>query len=67
MFATIDSTIALMFALMFALFIYAAILIVAAAAFYRSGRHEVAGMGEAHPLLSPLLGAGAASTLLSAT
>ena len=52
---------------MFALFIYAAILIVAAAAFYRSGRHEVAGIGEAHTLLSPLLGAGAASTLLSAT
>lgn len=63
MFTTIDSTIALMFAL----FINAAILIVAAAAFYRSGHHEVAGMGEAHPLLSPLLGAGAASTLLSAT
>ena len=60
-FATIDSTIALMFAL----FINAAILIVAAAAFYRSGRHEVAGIGEAHTLLSPLLGAGAASTLFA--
>ena len=59
--ATIDSTLALMFAL----FINAAILIVAAAAFYRAGRHEVAGIGEAHSLLSPLLGAGAASTLFA--
>ena len=60
-FATIDSTIALMFAL----FINAAILIVAAAAFFRAGRHEIAGIGEAHSLLSPLLGAGAASTLFA--
>ena len=60
-FATIDSTLALMFAL----FINAAILIVAAAAFFRAGRHEVAGIGEAHSLLSPLLGAGAASTLFA--
>ena len=60
-FATIDSTLALRFAL----FINAAILIVAAAAFFRTGRHEVAGIGEAHSLLSPLLGVGAASTLFA--
>ena len=60
-FATIDSTIALMFAL----FINAAILIVAAAAFFRAGRHEIAGIGEAHALLSPLLGATGASTLFA--
>ncbi len=60
-FATIDSTLALLFAL----FINAAILIVAAAAFFRTGRHEVAGIGEAHALLSPLLGATGASTLFA--
>ena len=60
-FATIDSTLALMFAL----FINAAILIVAAAAFFRTGRHEVAGIGEAHALLTPLLGATGASTLFA--
>jgi manganese transport protein len=60
-FATIDSTLALMFAL----FINAAILILAAAAFYRSGRHDVAGIGEAYELLTPLLGAGGASTLFA--
>ncbi|MBC7945677.1 MAG: Nramp family divalent metal transporter, partial [Burkholderiales bacterium] len=49
-FATIDSTLALMLAL----FINAAILIVAAATFYRSGNHEVAEIGEAYQLLSPL-------------
>jgi manganese transport protein len=61
LFATIDSTIALFFAL----FINAAILIVAAATFYRSGHHEVAEIQDAYKLLSPLLGVGAASTLFA--
>ena len=60
-FATIDSTLALMFAL----FINAAILIMAAATFYRTGRHDVAGIGEAYQLLTPLLGVGGASTLFA--
>ncbi|MBD2746095.1 Nramp family divalent metal transporter [Microvirga sp. BT688] len=58
-FATIDSTVALMFAL----FINASILILAAAAFHTTGRPEVAELGEAHSLLSPLLGAAIAPTL----
>jgi manganese transport protein len=60
-FATIDST----FALMFALFINAAILIVSAATFYRSGHSEVAEIGDAYKLLSPLLGVTGASTLFA--
>lgn len=60
-FGTIDSTIALFFAL----FINAAILIVAAATFYTSGHHEVAEIQDAYKLLSPLLGVGAASTLFA--
>jgi manganese transport protein len=60
-FGTIDSTVALFFAL----FINAAILIVAAATFYRSGHHEVAEIQDAYKLLSPLLGIGAASTLFA--
>jgi manganese transport protein len=60
-FGTIDSTIALFFAL----FINAAILIVAAATFYQSGHHEVAEIQDAYKLLSPLLGVGAASTLFA--
>lgn len=51
-FATIDSTAALMFALL----INAAILILAAATFHKTGRTEVAELGQAHSLLSPLLG-----------
>ncbi|MEY2604548.1 MAG: manganese transport protein [Verrucomicrobiota bacterium] len=61
LFGTIDSTVALFFAL----FINAAILIVAAATFYRSGHHEVAEIQDAYKLLSPLLGVGAASTLFA--
>ena len=61
-FATIDSTVALMFAL----FINAAILILAAATFYRSGHSEVAEIGDAYKLLSPLLGVTGASTLFCA-
>jgi manganese transport protein len=60
-FATIDSTVALMFAL----FINAAILIVAAAAFHSSGNTEVAEIGDAYQLLSPLLGVAGASTLFA--
>jgi manganese transport protein len=59
--ATIDSTIALMLAL----FINGAILIVAAAVFHAQGRTEVADIEEAYALLSPLLGAGVASTLFA--
>jgi manganese transport protein len=60
-FATTDSTIALMLAL----FVNAAILIVAAAVFHASGHHEVAEIGDAYRLLSPLLGLGIASTLFA--
>ncbi|WP_338531792.1 Nramp family divalent metal transporter [Nitratireductor thuwali] len=58
-FATIDSTAALMFAL----FINAAILILAAAVFHSSGRTEIAEIGEAHTLLVPLLGSALAPVL----
>jgi len=60
-FATIDSTLALMFAL----FINAAILIVAAATFYSRGRNDVAEIQDAYKLLSPLLGVTGASTLFA--
>jgi len=60
-FASIDSSIALMSAL----FINAAILIVAAAVFNGTGYEEVADISDAYKLLSPLLGAGAASTLFA--
>src|SRR6266702_3306319 len=59
--ATADSTIALMLAL----FINAAILIVAAATFHTSGHADVAEIGQAFELLSPLLGFGIASTLFA--
>jgi manganese transport protein len=52
-YAFIDSTIALSFAL----FINAAILIVAAAAFHTTGRTDVAEIQDAYKLLTPLLGA----------
>ena len=60
-FATIDSSVALMFAL----FINAAILIMAAATFNGTGYENVAGIGDAYQLLSPLLGSGAASVLFA--
>lgn len=60
-FGTVDSTLALIFAL----FINAAILIVAAATFYRSGHRDVAEIQDAYKMLSPLLGVGAASTLFA--
>ena len=60
-FATIDST----GALMFALFINAAILIVAAAAFHGSGHQDVADINDAYKLLSPLLSVPIASLLFA--
>jgi manganese transport protein len=59
--ATADSTIALMLAL----FVNAAILVLAAATFHSSGHAEVQEIQEAHRLLSPLLGLGIASTLFA--
>ncbi len=58
-YATIDSTLALMFALL----INASILILAAATFHKTGRTDVAELGDAHSLLLPLLGASIAPTL----
>lgn len=60
-FATIDSTVALSFAL----FINSAILIMAAAVFHQQGLTEVAEIQDAHKLLTPLLGTSLASTLLA--
>ena len=60
-FATLDSTVALMFAL----FINAAILIMAAATFHNSGNQDVAEIGDAYKLLSPLLGTTMASILFA--
>ncbi|MBY0305399.1 MAG: Nramp family divalent metal transporter [Sphingomonas sp.] len=59
--ATIDSSIALGLAL----FINAAILILAAATFHVAGRNDVAEIGQAYALLSPMLGAGAASVVFA--
>ena len=58
-FGTIDSTVALSFAL----FINSAILIVAAAVFHFSGNQNVAEIQDAYQLLSPLLGVSAASAI----
>jgi manganese transport protein len=52
-------------ALCFALGINSAILIVAAAAFYSNGHHQVASIETAYQLLSPVLGISAASTLFA--
>jgi manganese transport protein len=60
-FASIDSSVALMSAL----FINAAILIMAAAAFHGSGNEAVADIGDAYKLLSPLLGTSAAGVLFA--
>jgi manganese transport protein len=59
--ANIDSAAALTVALV----VNAAILIVAAAVFYRSGHFEVAAIQDAYKLLSPLVGAAGASTLFA--
>lgn len=60
-FATIDSTVALFLAF----FINAAILVTAAAAFHGKGHEDVADIADAHKLLTPVLGAGAASVLFA--
>ena len=60
-FATIDSTLALMFALL----VNASILILAAAAFNKPGTTDVAELGQAHALLAPLLGSALAPTLFA--
>ena len=60
-FATIDSSVALMSAL----FINAAILVMAAATFHGTGYENVADIGDAYKLLSPLLGTTMASTLFA--
>jgi len=56
-FATIDSTVSLLFAF----FINAAILIVSAAAFHGTGHQDVADINDAYYLLSPVLGVPLAS------
>src|SRR3954469_22491283 len=60
-FSNIDTAVALTLAL----FVNAAILIVSAATFYRTGHGEVAEIGDAHKLLTPLLGVTGASTLFA--
>ncbi len=60
-YATLDSTLALMFAL----FINAAILIVAAATFHHAGQKDVAEIQDAHRLLAPMLGVGVASAVFA--
>lgn len=60
-YAILDSTAALMGAL----FINAAILVVAAATFHRSGHTGVAEIQDAYKLLTPLLGVGGASTVFA--
>ncbi|HVI99217.1 MAG TPA: Nramp family divalent metal transporter [Sphingomonas sp.] len=59
--ATLDSSVALTLAL----FINAAILILAAATFHTAGRTDVADIDQAYLLLSPMLGAGAASVVFA--
>ena len=59
--ATVDGTIALMLAL----FVNAAILVVAAAVFHAGGKTDVADIGHAYALLAPLLGTGLASILFA--
>jgi manganese transport protein len=57
--ATIDSTIALMFALL----INASILILAAATFNKAGKTDIAELDQVHSFLAPLLGSAIAPTL----
>lgn len=60
-FATIDSN----FALFLAFFINAAILIVSASVFNKSGNQEVADINDAYKLLTPLVGVSLASTIFA--
>ena len=57
--ATVDSTIALMFALL----INASILILAAATFNKAGKTDVAELDQVHSFLAPMLGSAIAPTL----
>jgi len=59
--ANVDSALALTLAL----FVNAAILVMAAAVFHRSGHYDVAAIEDAYKLLSPLVGAAGASTLFA--
>ena len=59
--ANLDSALALTVAL----FVNVAIVVVAAAVFYRNGHFEVAAIEDAYKLLSPLVGAAGASTLFA--
>jgi manganese transport protein len=60
-FATIDSTVALMFALL----VNASILILAAASFHSTGQTNVSDLSEAHRIIGPLLGATLAPSLFA--
>ncbi len=59
--ATVDSTVALMFALL----VNASILILAAATFHKTGQTTVSELEKAHELLAPLLGLSIAPTLFA--
>jgi len=59
--ATLDSTVALMFALL----VNASILILAAATFHKTGQTTVSELEKAHELLAPLLGLSIAPTLFA--
>ena len=60
-FATIDSNVALTVALL----INAAILVLSAATFHHAGRTDVAGIGQAYHLLTPMLGVTGAGTIFA--
>jgi manganese transport protein len=60
-YCNIDSALALTFAF----FVNAAILVVAAAVFYRNGHREIAEITDAYKLLSPLLGVSGASVIFA--
>lgn len=60
-FSNMDSALALTFAL----FVNAAILVVAAAVFHRTGHTGVAEIGDAYQLLSPMMGVAGASTIFA--
>jgi len=59
--ASLDSSVALVLAL----FINGAILVLAASTFHLAGRTDVAAINDAYRLLSPMLGAGAASAVFA--
>jgi manganese transport protein len=59
--ASLDSAAALMLALL----VNAAILVLAAAVFHKQGHYEVAEIGDAYQLLTPLLGFAGASTMFA--